>query len=59
MIVQHSYLEAVNKIFEKGLLSYEKVTDGNDEISANITEGLEYFIEWCNEAIEKGNKHVE
>ena len=23
------------------------------------TEGLEYFTEWCDEAIEKGNKHVE
>ena len=58
MIVQHSYLEAVNKIFEKGLLSHDKVTDGDDEILASISEGLEYFIEWCDEAIENGNNHV-
>ena len=53
-----SYLEAVNKIFEKGLLSHDKVTDGDDEIFASISEGLEYFIEWCDKAIENGNNHV-
>ena len=46
-----SYLEAVHNIFEKGLLSHEKATDGDHE---SITEGLEYFIEWCDEASEKG-----
>ena len=49
------YLKAVRKIFECGLLSHDKVTDGDALPLLSISEGLQYFEEWCDEAISHGN----
>ena len=58
MIVLHSITwRQSTKFLKMELLSHEKATDGDDEILTSITAGLEYFIEWCDEAIEQGNKH--
>ena len=49
------FLIALSKIIEKGLLSHKKVTDGDATALTNMTEGLQYFEEWCDEAIYNGN----
>ena len=48
------YLRAIRKIFEYGLLSHEKVTDGDASPLLSVSEGLQYFEEWCDEAISHG-----
>ena len=48
------YLKAIRKIFECGLLSHDKVTDGDATPLSSISEGLQYFKEWCDEAEEHG-----
>ena len=45
------FLRALNNIFEQGLLSHYKVTDGD---ATPLTKGIGYFEEWCDEAIENG-----
>ena len=52
------YLKATRNIFEYGLLSHDKVTDGDALPLQNISEGLQYFEAWCDEAISHGNIHV-
>ena len=49
------YLKATRNIFECGLLSRDKVTDGDALPLQNISEGLHYFEEWCDEVISHGN----
>ena len=48
------FLRALNNIFEQGLLSHYKVTDGDATPLTKMREGIEYFEEWCDEAIENG-----
>ena len=49
-----SYLEACNKIFERGLLSHDKVTSSDCQVVLNIQEGYQFFIKWLDEIYEKG-----
>ena len=41
-----SYLEACNKIFERGLLSHDKVCDPSSKVVSSIKEGFAFFTEW-------------
>ena len=49
-----SYLEACNKIFERGLLSHDKVTSSDCQVVLNIQEGYKFFTEWLDEIYETG-----
>ena len=40
------FLEACNKIFERGLLSHDKVTSPDSRVVTNITEGFKFFSTW-------------
>ena len=42
------YLEACNKLFERGLLSHERVTSEKCELLRNIDEGMSFFHKWLN-----------
>lgn len=48
------YLEACNKIFERGLLSHDKVTSSSCQVILNIEEGYQFFTQWLDEIYEKG-----
>ena len=46
------FLRAPNNIFEQGLLSHYKVTDGDATPLTKMREGIGYFEEsWCDKAI--------
>ena len=49
-----SYLEACNKVFERGLLSHDKVTSSDCKVILNIQEGYQFFTKWLDEIYEKG-----
>ena len=51
------YLEACNKLFERGLLSHDKVTSSTCQVIVNIEEGYQFFTKWLDEIYEKGT-HV-
>ena len=40
------YLEACNKIFERGILSHSKITDLQSPALMNIQSGFSYFQQW-------------
>ena len=46
----YKYLLAVNKIFERGLLSKYPVYNMSSPIISGITEGYQYFLDWLNES---------
>ena len=48
------YLEALNKIFENGLLSKKRVFSSDAEPLTNMQTGLSFFVSWCDECIEQG-----
>ena len=52
------YLEACNKIFEKGLLSHHKVCDPNNKVIGSIKEGFAFFTEWHAGLSRDGNLFV-
>ena len=57
-----SYLEACNKLFEKGFLSHNRIMDVNSEVLQSINEGYRFFTTWMNQILEKGictNKHLD
>ncbi len=54
VMLVHQYLSACNKLFERGFLSNDKVTEENLEILNNIHEGFKYFENWW-EALSAGN----
>ena len=48
------YLEACNKIFEKGLLSHKRITSVDSEILTSIKTGFHYFVSWHKDLAAKG-----
>ena len=48
------FLEALNQIFENGLLSKEKVTCDDSAPLRSMQEGLSFFTTWCDECIKEG-----
>ena len=39
-------MEACNKIFERGLLSHDKLCDMNSKVIGSIKEGFSYLVKW-------------
>ena len=48
------YLQALNKIFERGILSSQKVTATDRKLLDIIREGFSYFEEWYAEVVKQG-----
>ena len=48
------YLEACNKLFERGFLSHDRILDMNSEILRSIDEGFQFFVNWSNEILLNG-----
>jgi len=40
------YLEACSKIFEKGLLSHDKICDLDSEVLHSVATGFSHFAKW-------------
>ena len=49
------YLQALNRIFETGLLSKERITEVDSAPLKNIEEGMDFFTTWCDEVIAHGS----
>ena len=45
------YLEACNKLFERGLLSHDKISLDNREVLESMENGFMFFAGWCDDAI--------
>lgn len=52
------YLEACNRLFERGFLSHDRIMSMDSEIIQNITQGFKFFSAWIDEIIKKSNDHV-
>ena len=52
------FLEALNQIFENGLLSKEQVLTTEADPLQCVQEGLQFFTMWCDECIKKGENTV-
>jgi len=50
------YLEACNKIFEKGLLSHDKICDVDSKVLNSIGAGFSFFEKW-HEELSQGGKY--
>ena len=48
------YLEACNKMFERGFLSHDRISDMNSEVLRSINEGFQFFVNWSNEILLNG-----
>ena len=48
------YLEACNKMFEKGLLSHKRITSVDSEVLTSINTGFQYFVSWHKDLAAKG-----
>ena len=46
VLLTRDYLVACSKLFEKGLLNHEKITQAKLEVLSNINSGYEYFMNW-------------
>ena len=51
------YLEACNRLFEKGCLSHEKICDTGSPVLDSISMGFSYFLKW-HEALSKIRKYL-
>ena len=52
------YLESCSLIFEKGLLSHERIMTVDSKIIENVQAGFEFFCDWLDEILENGkNQH--
>ena len=48
------YLESCNLVFEKGLLSHERIMTADSKIIENVQAGFEFFCDWLDEILENG-----
>ena len=51
------YLEACNKMFERGILGHVRIWSGDSTILHNMEEGYKFFRTWINGLLQKG-KHT-
>lgn len=51
------YLEACNKMFERGILGHVRIWSGESVILHNMEEGYKFFCTWINGHLQKG-KHT-
>ena len=52
------YLEACHKMFEKGLLSHEKVCTTDSKVMRSIREGYSFFVNWHKSLSKHGNVYL-
>jgi hypothetical protein len=48
------YLEACNKLFERGLLSHAKIRSKESEALSNIQKGFSFFSKWLESLFDEG-----
>ena len=48
------YLQALNKLFERGILSDGKISSVQSEKLQSMKEGLSFFQEWCEDVNTQG-----
>lgn len=48
------YLQALNKLFERGILSDGKISSVQSEKLQSMKEGLSFFQEWCEDVTTQG-----
>lgn len=48
------YLDACRQLFERGILSHEKVTTNQSVVLQNMADGFAFFVGWADYAWEKG-----
>lgn len=48
------YLDACRQLFERGILSHEKVTTDQSIVLQNMSDGYAFFVGWADYAWEKG-----
>ena len=48
------YLDACRQLFERGILSHEKVTTDQSVVLQNMSDGYAFFVGWADYAWEKG-----
>lgn len=49
-----AYLQSLNKLFECGILSGDKVTSENTAALTSMKEGFRFFEQWCEDTITAG-----
>ena len=52
-----AYLEACHLLFERGLLSHERIRSMDSEVLKNISKRYEYFSGWLTSILDKGILH--
>ena len=48
------YLDACRQLFERGILSHEKITDEHSSVLQNMSNGYNFFVGWADYAWEQG-----
>ena len=48
------YLEACNKIFERGLLAHVRIPSYPNQILENMEQGYSFFTRWLDSLLENG-----
>lgn len=48
------YLTACNMMFERGLLSHERVSSHDTKVIDNISSGYSFFSDWLQKTLAKG-----
>ena len=48
------YLDACRQLFERGVLSHEKITDEHSSVLQNMSSGYNFFVGWADFAWEQG-----
>lgn len=52
------YLEACNRLFERGLLCHSKIRDESSEVLTSIDEGYLFFSKWIEYLMKKGKFNI-
>ena len=53
-VCTRKYLEACNKLFERGLLCHTKIRDESSEVLASMDEGYTFFSKWIESLMTEG-----
>ena len=48
------YLDACRQLFERGILSHEKITDEHSSVLQNMSNGYNFYVGWADYAWEQG-----
>ena len=53
------FLEACNKMFERGLLGHVRIPTYPNQILTNMKEGYSFFTRWLDSLLQNGTLHVQ